>query len=1822
MKLIQSDLDFIYAQLTLPGNDPRNAPLGTVLDPTGIRDVQGIGNNIANPTWGAADQPFERLTGDAVLPPAVPTNLPLTGTPPVTSAPPGFVSFPTPVSPASFPAVNMLPPDAALYADRNVRVVDTSARDISNLVADQSPEALAAIGYVTAGEQAMALLDDPATTLGGGRVNPFTGDLNPLPYSTFTTMFGQFFDHGLDFVHKGADGSIRINLRPNDPLYNHPDNAIVVGGQTVGYNNFIVASRTNTIHVDIGIESTDALLGRLGLTEGRSEDPVSVTAAAVGANGGVLMINNVAITIANNRALSGVVDDINAQSQFTGVSAAFVGSQLTLTPLAGESINTVSPFIDLSQSYGSHASHTVFVREYDDNGQVTGALVSGVNGGMATWKDIKLNAEKIGITLHDKDVLDIPLVRLNADGSTYFDGNGEAWLVARHTVTGEVQFVQDTDITDANLVLQTIGHAFLDDIAHSAVPGMVDDDRNPGTPSIEITADTDSDVGNPQARNQMGVVTTYDNELLDAHFVAGDGRTNENIGLTAIHDVFHAEHNRVLADMQSMMTLVNGEYVDVHGNVWSGEYLFQAAKLVTEMEYQHLVFGEFVRKLSPNITPFGVYDVTLNPAITAEFAHAVYRFGHSMLNETVGLKGFDPVTGLANGDDNSMGLIEAFLNPAVYTETTAGEFAIGGSQQVGNGIDVWVTDALRNNLVGLPLDLATLNIVRGRDTGMLSLNGVRADLFAQTGNTGLKPYDSWLDFKSKMVHEETLVNFVMAYSRDTVLTMFGETPAGKTGTGDAGAFTIAQWDALRDSSDAADHVLYADGLRAAGEAAIKDGAFMEYDQGINAVDFWLGGLAEAKVPGGMLGSTFDFIFAMQMIELQNSDRFYYLNRLGGTNLLAEIEAQLFSDLVMRSTGVENLYKDIFSVADATLEMSAPTDKVFQFRMDLENARVTGTDIHGVQKQLGTAGWVYSATTGWTFYGNQGDYLDARGVLNANGTGNASEVIGGTRAVEGLGGHDRIHAGGGNDTVWGKTGNDTIEGGLGNDFLHGDEGNDTINDEEGDDWIWGGEGNDLINAGNGLDNVFGGDGDDTIFGGAGADILDGGAGNDLMYGDNLVGTNVAGLNDADIMAGGEGNDTLYGGQGDDALDGGEGDDVLYGGPGFDAMTGWTGDDLFVMDASDTGFGNVMDGGLGFDTVDYSASNPNLVLDVNGVQQQTGIWVNLSLAPATLIPTDVFIDVEKVIGTAYNDTLEGGALIVNVYLTDAQGNPTNTLDLLASTGLSQGFVVKDVFGEPLVITLPNGQQSLVAMDMELVGGAGNDTVTGGEGDDVLQGGVGNDALAGGLGNDTLDGGAGTDVMVGGLGDDVYRVDSANDGGTELVGEGTDTIETTLTTYSLAPNARVNIENLSFAGAGNFNGTGNALNNVITGGEGNDSLNGGAGADTMVGGLGNDSYTVDNAGDVVVEADGEGTDTVNASVSYTLGDFVENLTLTGNGNINGTGNGQANTITGNGAANVLSGGAGIDTLNGGAGNDTLDGGTGDDTLDGGTGNDRLTGGLGADRLTGGTGSDVFVYTAIDQSGTSVDTRDLITDFTRGQDLIDVSGISNNFNFIGTAAFTGTNQLRYSTSGGQTIIEANTTGNTNADFSIALGAVFNTLTASDFIGAQVVAPINGSNRSETRNGTANADAINGFGGNDVLNGLAGNDTIDGGTGNDVINGGLGADVLTGGAGNDFFLFNTALGNGNVDVITDFSNANRNNDTFRLENTGAGLFNALGTGNLNTAAFRVGTAATTAAHRIVYDNQTGDLYYDADGTGGTAQVLFATLSNRVNLTNNDFVVI
>jgi Ca2+-binding RTX toxin-like protein len=283
---------------------------------------------------------------------------------------------------------------------------------------------------------------------------------------------------------------------------------------------------------------------------------------------------------------------------------------------------------------------------------------------------------------------------------------------------------------------------------------------------------------------------------------------------------------------------------------------------------------------------------------------------------------------------------------------------------------------------------------------------------------------------------------------------------------------------------------------------------------------------------------------------------------------------------------------------------------------------------------------------------------------------------------------------------------------------------------------------------------------------------------------------------------------------------------------------------------------------------------------------------------------------------------------------------------------------------VINLGDGQTVIVD------GAAGNDILNGGAADDNLLGGIGNDTLNGGAGNDRLDGGTGADKLVGGAGDDQYVVDNAGDVITELAGGGSDSVKASVTITLSAT-----LEHLELTGSGNINGTGNANGNLMVGNSGNNVLNGGAGADIMSGGAGNDTYVVDNVFDFVNENDGEGTDLVQSAVTFTLPAYLENLTLTGTGIIDGIGNSQDNNILGNAAGNTLTGGDGNDALNGAAGGDVLTGGAGNDILTGGTGNDFLI---------GGAGNDTFIFnTAL----SAVANLDHITDFSSADDVMNLS-------------------------------------------------------------------------------------------------------------------------------------------------------------------------------------------------------------------------------------------
>ena len=284
---------------------------------------------------------------------------------------------------------------------------------------------------------------------------------------------------------------------------------------------------------------------------------------------------------------------------------------------------------------------------------------------------------------------------------------------------------------------------------------------------------------------------------------------------------------------------------------------------------------------------------------------------------------------------------------------------------------------------------------------------------------------------------------------------------------------------------------------------------------------------------------------------------------------------------------------------------------------------------------------------------------------------------------------------------------------------------------------------------------------------------------------------------------------------------------------------------------------------------------------------------------------------------------------------------------------------------------------AADIDGTGNALANIITGNAGANVLAGLAGNDVLFGGGGNDTLDGGLGADDMRGGAGNDLYIVDDAGDIADENGGDGVDAIRSSID-FSLADgqHAKGDIENLTLVGTADIDGTGNDLANLLSGNAGanllaglagDDVIDGGLGADDMRGGVGNDLYVVDDAGDIADEDGGDGIDTIEASIGFSLADAlhakgaIENLTLAGAADIAATGNNLANLITGNAGANILEGAGGNDRVAGGGGNDVVGGGRGNDIL------------------TGGDGANSFVF-ALGRTANA----DVITDFSAEDTIV----------------------------------------------------------------------------------------------------------------------------------------------------------------------------------------------------------------------------------------------
>lgn len=683
---------------------------------------------------------------------------------------------------------------------------------------------------------------------------------------------------------------------------------------------------------------------------------------------------------------------------------------------------------------------------------------------------------------------------------------------------------------------------------------------------------------------------------------------------------------------------------------------------------------------------------------------------------------------------------------------------------------------------------------------------------------------------------------------------------------------------------------------------------------------------------------------------------------------------------------------------------------------------------------------------------------------------------------------------------GNTLDNVIGANVGNSIINGASGNDTVS------YVSATAG--VTVAVNGASQATGGSGTDTL---SNIENLSG-----SQYGDSLTGDGNANIlrgdDGHDILIGGAGSDQLYGDAGNDRLADSIGDDTLSGGAGNDTyvVAGSTGS-ILIEDSTgiDTLDASGATGGVTIDLTPGSTSNidgrmvtlssggtVDAPLDVLFLQDASGSFSDDVAKVKTLVPQVIsalssvqadnrfglasFIDkgeyvyrtdlamtsnqtsllnalntlnigsggdtpeaqIEALMQAAVRQAELGfrsESFRVAVVMTDADYHKAGdssyiandgdavlesedypTVELLKTKLLASGIVpvfavtagnetyynnLVDQLGFGTVVTLATDSSNLVA--------ALTDGMT-----QITEARIEN--AIGSLYNDTLIGNGLDNRLEGKAGNDTYYVQDSGDVVVEAGSSGTDLVISS-GSYALSDN----VENLTLSGTANIDATGNSLNNQLVGNSGSNVISGGIGADRMLGGRGNDTYVVDNAGDQVIEYSGGGTDTIKTSISYELGANVESLILTGTAAINGFGNTLGNTLTGNSVANMLNGGAGIDTLIGGEGNDTL---------------------------TGGAGNDTFDFNSLLEMGTTGASSDVITDFIRGQDKIDLGTLdartstsySNEaFSFIGnTTAFTAAGELRMQDG----VLYGNTDTDSEAEFAIQLIGV-TTLAATDFI-------------------------------------------------------------------------------------------------------------------------------------------------------------------------------
>ena len=1250
----------------------------SVIAAQGVRDVTGLNNNLlqVHSSWGAVDQPFPRLS----LANYLNYSTSLTSTDPnAYFAAKDFAASLPPMATDYAPAVSGSGASATVTLQN---VVDYTPRMISQTISTGGVALLteADLGvtgpnshhivfntpllsdgvtvnssYDANGVQGIAIVKDYGLLSAGqlGQIdyqNPtsgenFIGATNPgvAPANGWFALFGQFFDHGLDFIDKSSGKTIKIALAQDDPLYGvkGPD------GQPV---TSITITRATPAGIDANgdvayINHTSPYIDQ-SQTYGSSDQITNLLREWVSADGG-----------ATFHAGMNLFDGDSLSDSWTRPDGTITNDTLpTLNELRNEVVATQRDALTWED--------VLNYRNRDDAGHVSAG-----NSGQSLILDMNPRFDEAhmqpatdavdtdGNGTSDVDEA-ITLLNLNVrPGDSFGMVNGVLTLTLGTPLVAGPTTLDPGDYSGASALMMWVNFA---DFSITAPAGPVHD---------AVGAILLASVGD--------------------HYIAGDGRVNENFGLTAIHHVFHEEHNYQIQNLQNAIYAEDaasgganheilhgwqadtglqdqdGNFVTATGEIaWDADKMFQAAKLIVEMEYQHAAVDQYARTITPRIPEFVGYSSGQDSTVTLEYAQAAFRFGHSTIRETIDT--IDPTQGLT-GKIMSFALESAFLNPQGFAENGPGAIALGMSHQQMNEVDEFITPALSQGLLGQPLDLAAINIARGRDIGIPTLNDFREAV-------GLVKYTSWADFGQHMIHPGSLVNFIAAYAFD------GDTAKaaaiigldnGSIAEGSAQAMDFTLNDAIAFLNNDTSHPV------------IGAGSF-------NSIDTWIGGLAEAHVPGGLLGETFDLVFVSQINALMDGDRFYYLYRLVNQQFGEEVNNGQFKDIVERNTGLSHLNGSIFAYADKYYEFSNDAAVAADAGVEHKygqviaaNAALNGGEGVGIYSDGGFG----AASNGSIItLGGKNYVRDIRPELNADtnldGTpvsgANSHEVIVATDQA------DYIHAREGDDTVYGEGGNDSLFGDGGVDRLYGGDGDDIIDTGEGPDLADGGAGDDIIygrGSGSevgGFDQLIGGSGNDVIYGGEGIDKLSGGAGDDQIFG---------GDNTDPFTHGGDGNDYIDGGTSGDNLYGDDGDDFVYGNNDQDIVSGGDGDDMLRPGLPSSALGGGPDevlGGDGFTDTGYGGKTGFDLIDFSDYQRATnGITLDFATQANPLVaidgttPMPAWTQVEAAAGTQNDDIIIGDDIAI---------------DLIDGVSLTGNW---------------------------LFGGSGNDTITGNGGNDVIAG-----------------------------------------------------------------------------------------------------------------------------------------------------------------------------------------------------------------------------------------------------------------------------------------------------------------------------------------------------------------------------------------------------------------------------------------------------------------------------------------------------------------------